>query len=76
MWRELQRKTARVAEAVERPSARVLCRCDAVLPLIEKRAGLLAVAQVDAVLHLSFAHRHLVWDLAVNKGDALIEPLE
>ena len=45
-----QREAAVVAEAVEQPAARVGRRRGAVLALIEKQPGLLAVPQIDVVL--------------------------
>ena len=48
--REPQRESAVVAEAVEQPAARVARRRLAVLALIEKQPGLLALAQIDLVL--------------------------
>ena len=63
MRRKLQRKPARVAEAIEHPAAHVLSRGDTVLTLIQERAGFLPVPQIDVVLDAA-----LVFD---GDGDAL-----
>jgi hypothetical protein len=65
-----------IAEAVEHASAGVAHRRLAVLSLIEKQPGFLAMPQVHFVLHRPFAHRHGVGNLAGQHVHALLEPLE
>ena len=76
MPRETQREPAVVAEAVEQPAARVARRRLAVLALIEKQPGLLAVPRVDLVLDRPFAHGDPIGHVAVEHVDALLEAFE
>ncbi len=62
--RQVQRKPAVVAEAVQQPSPGVARRRFAVLPLIEEQAGLLAVTHVHVVGDGALPHFNRVGDVA------------
>ena len=76
MRRQLQGKTTGVAEAVERSAAHVLSCGDPVFALIEKRAGLLPVAQIDAVFNAALTYHHRFRNGAIQHCHVLFEALE
>ena len=76
MPREPEREAAVVAETVEQPAAGVARRRFAVLALIEKQPGLLALPGIDCVLDRSLARRDPLRHVAVHDFDALFEAFE
>ena len=74
--RQGQRKAPVVAEGIERAAPGVASRGHAVLALVEKQPGLLAVVRIDDIPGSPFANLDAFGHRAVQHGHRLLETLE